>query len=88
MEERKLSNKICQCCGMPLNEEYFAHEVNGEVNEEYCKWCYHDGKFTYQNMDDLINACIPHMTTQGFSEEQARAYMKQMLPNLKYWKEK
>ena len=84
MEEKK----ICQCCGMPLSEETFAHELDGSVNEEYCKWCYHDGVFTYHSIDELIDACIPFMTAQGFKEEQARVYMKEMLPKLKYWKEK
>ena len=37
-------------------------------------------------MDDLINVCIPHMVKEGFSEVQARAYMKEMLPKLDYWK--
>ena len=83
--QAKEINKICQCCGMPLDETLFSHEENGEVNEEYCKWCYVDGKFTYHNMDELINACIPFMVQQGFSEDQARAYMKENLPHLKYW---
>ena len=37
-------------------------------------------------MDDLIDVCIPHMVKEGFTEEQARAYMKQKLPTLDYWK--
>ena len=37
-------------------------------------------------MDELIKVCIPHMVSQGFTEEQAREYMKQMLPTLDYWK--
>ena len=37
-------------------------------------------------MDDLIRVCLPHMVQQGFTEEQARAYMKQTLPSLDYWK--
>ena len=28
----------------------------------------------------------PHVVQQGFSEDQARSYMKQMLPTLDYWK--
>ncbi len=79
---------ICQCCGMPLDDNTFSVEPNGDINKEYCKWCYVDGKFTYHNMDDLINTCIPHMVAQGFNEEQAREYMKGMLPNLRYWKNK
>jgi hypothetical protein len=37
-------------------------------------------------MDNLIDVCVPHMTKEGFTDEQARAYMKQMLPTLNYWK--
>ena len=38
----------CQCCGMPLNEdETISREPDGSFNEDYCKWCYTDGKFTY-----------------------------------------
>ena len=37
-------------------------------------------------MDDLIDVCIPHMVKEGFSEEQARTYMKKKLPELNYWK--
>ena len=77
---------ICQCCGMPLDDEIIGREKDGTLNEDYCKWCYADGEYTYSNMDDLIDVCIPHMAKEGFSEEQARAYMKQMLPKLDYWK--
>jgi hypothetical protein len=37
-------------------------------------------------MDDLIDICVPNMVKEGFTEEQARTYMKQMLPKLDYWK--
>ncbi len=77
---------ICQCCGMPLEDELIGRNADGSLNEEYCKWCYADGTYTYSDMDDLINVCIPHMEKQGFTEEQAREYMKNMLPNLNYWK--
>lgn len=77
---------ICQCCGMPLEDALIGREKDGTLNEDYCKWCYADGVYTYSDMDDLIEVCIPHMAKEGFSEEQARAYMKQMLPQLNYWK--
>ena len=77
---------ICQCCGMPMGDEIIGRDKDGSLNEKYCKWCYADGTYTYSNMDDLIDICIPHMTEQGFSEEQARAYMQEMLPKLDYWK--
>ena len=37
-------------------------------------------------MDKLIDVCVPHMVAQGFTEEQARTYMKEKLPTLNYWK--
>ena len=38
---------ICQCCGMPLDDSSISREPDGSFNEEYCKWCYTDGKFVY-----------------------------------------
>ena len=37
---------ICQCCGMPLNEDsLISREDDGSYNEDYCKWCYTNGEF-------------------------------------------
>ncbi|MBQ7549695.1 MAG: helix-turn-helix domain-containing protein [Clostridia bacterium] len=77
---------ICQCCGMPLEDEIIGRNSDGSLNEEYCKWCYADGTYTYGDMDELIDVCVPHMVKEGFTQEQARAYMKEKLPNLNYWK--
>ena len=77
---------VCQCCGMPLEDSIISHEKDGTLNEDYCQWCYADGTYTYSDMDDLIRVCVPHMVSKDFTEEQARAYMKQMLPTLDYWK--
>ena len=77
---------ICQCCGMPLEDEIISKEKDGFLNENYCQWCYADGTYTYHNMDDLIDVCIVHMVGDNFTEEQARTYMKQVLPKLDYWK--
>ena len=77
---------ICQCCGMPLDDASLGRNRDNSLNEDYCKWCYADGTYTYSDMDDLIDVCVPHMAAQGFTEEQARTYMKQMLPGLDYWK--
>ena len=77
---------ICQCCGMPLEDAIISHNSDGTLNEDYCKWCYADGTYTYSNMDDLIDVCVRNMEGDGFSEEQARSYMKETLPKLDYWK--
>ena len=77
---------VCQCCGMTLEDSMISREKDGTLNEDYCQWCYADGNFTYQDMDTLINFCAGHMANENFSEEQVRTYMKQMLPGLKYWR--
>lgn len=85
-KKNEIQKPICQCCGMPLAEEFFARNADGTPNQKYCKWCYADGKFTYSDMESLIDVCVKHMVSKEFSEEQARAYMKQLLPTLDYWK--
>ena len=77
---------FCQCCGMPLEDSVISKETDGAFNESFCKWCYVDGEYTYTNMDDLIDNCIEPMKQQGFTEEQARSYLKEYLPKLDYWK--
>ncbi len=77
---------VCQCCGMPLEDELIGRNKDGSLNEDYCKWCYADGTYTYSDMDDLIRVCVPHMVKEGFTEEQAKTYMREMLPKLDYWK--
>ena len=37
---------VCKCCGMNLEDCDISKEINGNFNEEYCKWCYVDGDFT------------------------------------------
>ena len=77
---------VFQCCGMPLDDSILGRNRDGSLNEEYCQWCYADGTYTYSDMDELIKICIPQMVKQGFTEDQAREYMKQKLPTLDYWK--
>ena len=77
---------ICQCCGMPLEDSITSKDPDGAFNEEYCKWCYADGKFTYTDMASLIDFCAAHMSNESFPPEQVRTCMENMLPKLNYWK--
>lgn len=78
---------ICQCCGMPLEDATISKEPDGSFNEDYCKWCYSDSAFTYSDMDTLIEFCAGHMANEAFTPDQVRAYLRQLLPTLKHWKE-
>lgn len=78
---------ICQCCGMPLEDDgIIGRNRDGTMNEDYCKWCYADGTFTYNNMNELIDVCVQNMIGENFTSEQARKYMEKLLPTLDYWK--
>ena len=77
---------VCQCCGMPLEDGIIGRDRDGALNEDYCQWCYADGTYTYSDMDELIDVCVGNMVNENFTEEQVRAYLKQTLPKLDYWK--
>ncbi len=77
---------ICQCCGMPLEEKIISREKDGSPNPSYCKWCYADGEYMYSDLDDLIEVCVRNMSNKDHSEGEVRAYLKDMLPQLDYWK--
>ena len=79
---------VCQCCGMPLEDGCMSREPDGTLNEEYCRWCYAEGKFTYTSLDALISFCAEHMANESWPPEQVRAYLSQRLPQLKYWRER
>lgn len=77
---------ICQCCGMPLEEGIISREKDGSPNENYCKWCYADGKYMYSDMDELIEVCIKNMPDTEHTDDEKRRYLKEALPKLDYWK--
>ena len=76
---------ICQCCGMPLEDAFVSTEPDGTFNEEYCKWCYTDGKFAYTSLAELTDFLVGHMANENWPPEQARAYFEAQLPKLNYW---
>ena len=77
---------VCQCCGMPLEDSIMSREPDGSFNEEYCKWCYTDGKFVYTDLDSIISFCAEHMANESQSPEQIRAYLRDCLSKLNHWK--
>lgn len=76
---------ICQCCGMPLEDASISREPDGTFNEEYCKWCYTDGKFVYTSLAGLTDFLVEHMSNETWPPEQVRAYLETHLPKLSHW---
>lgn len=79
---------VCQCCGMPLNEDLLiSREPDGNYNEDYCKWCYTDGKFVYQSKDSLLDYLVTHMPNpENLDDETRRGQFDLYLSQLKHWK--
>ena len=50
--------KFCQSCGMPLTDGLFGTNADGSKNEDYCIYCYKDGKFLQEcTMEQMIEHC-------------------------------
>lgn len=83
--------KYCQSCGMPLGatEELYGTNADGSKNDEYCCYCYKEGKFTADcSMEEMIEFCIQPMmaSVEGLTEAGAREMMQGIFPQLKRWK--
>lgn len=79
---------VCQCCGMPLNEDtLISREPDGSYNEDYCKWCYAEGKFAYQSKEDLLDFLVGHMPNPDhLADDERRLQFESYLSQLKHWK--
>ena len=78
---------FCQSCMMPLSPETYGTEKDGSKNEDYCIYCYKDGKFTSDiTMEEMIDFCVPKTAeATGMSEEEARKMSEELFPKLKRW---
>ncbi len=53
-----MEQKFCQSCGMPLTEDVLGTNADGSKNEDYCMYCYKDGKFLQDcTMEEMIEHC-------------------------------
>lgn len=79
---------ICQCCGMPLNEDsMISREKNGSYNEDYCKWCYTEGEFAYKSKEALLDFLLDHVPdSENMKDEDRRSQFDAYLSQLKHWK--
>ena len=79
---------VCQCCGMPLDDSTLSKEPDGAFNEDYCKWCYADGRFAYPTKASLLDYLMAHVPNPDHAPDAARrAQFDTYLSQLKHWKE-
>jgi len=82
---------ICQSCSMPMRkDEDFGTNADGSKNQEYCRFCYQNGKFTDEGitMEQKIDKMVEMAKKMNIPEDNARKLATTMLPNLKRWKRK
>jgi|APSaa5957512535_1039671.scaffolds.fasta_scaffold403284_2 hypothetical protein len=84
------SKNICQSCGMPMKqEEDQGSDELGCRSEDYCKFCFQNGKFVDEGIslngkiDKLVEMGVSQL---GMSEEMAREMAEVKLHGLKRWR--
>lgn len=81
--------KICQSCGMPMQEEQYGTNRDGGKNDGYCCYCFKDGEFTREcTMEEMAEFCAPFEVESGCAgtPEEGKARLMQYFPTLERWK--
>ena len=89
-----MEQRFCQSCGMPLTEEVLGTNADGSKNEDYCMYCYRDGKFLQDcTMEEMIEHCAQFVgaVNEGLekpiTKEEYIGMMKTYFPQLKRWRQ-
>lgn len=80
----------CQSCGMMFTgPDQHGHEADGSETEDFCRWCYDGGAYTYETtMDEMIEDCAPRMAeAMGWTVDEAASLLGAVLPTLRRWRE-
>lgn len=83
--------KICQSCGMPMQEEQYGTNKDGSKNEAYCCYCFKEGEFAQNcSMEEMVDFCAPFEVEGGRAKtkEEAKAMLMEYFPTLERWKVK
>jgi hypothetical protein len=89
MNMQQPQDPFCQSCGMPMvKQEDFGGNADSSRNEEYCRYCFQNGKFTEPNvtLEQMIDKLVSMASKMNMTEDQARNMANSILPQLKRWK--
>jgi len=80
--------KLCQSCGMPIESaDQYGKNADGSISEDYCKYCYEDGKFLHDvTMEEYIDMCSQYGAQAGMTNEEMKKLCTELFPQLKRWK--
>ncbi|MBR3496362.1 MAG: zinc ribbon domain-containing protein [Prevotella sp.] len=88
-----MDQRFCQSCGMPLTEDVLGTNADGTKNEDYCMYCYKDGKFLQDcTMDEMIEHCsqfvdeVNKQMPKPMTKEEYKQMMRGFFPMLKRWR--
>ena len=84
----EMPERYCQSCGMMFTgPDQLGHEADGSETEEFCRWCYDGGAYTYETtMDEMIEDCAPRMAeAMGWTVDEAASLLGAVLPTLRRW---
>ena len=88
-----MEKKICQSCGMEMDESLYGTHGDGHKNTEYCIHCFKDGLFTVSSMEEQIEINTSPEGLEDFnkasglnlSKDEAVKGLRLYLPTLKRW---
>ena len=88
-----MEQKFCQSCGMPLTNEILGTKTEGSKCEDYCIYCFKNGKFTKDcTMEEMIEFCsqfvdeVNKNMSKHMTKDEYKSMMRQHFPLLKRWK--
>lgn len=83
----ELPEHYCESCGMLLTPDDCGTGADGAKTDHYCKWCYDQGKYTYETtMGAMIEDCAPRLAENtGMTLDEAVSLMGAILPHLERW---
>ena len=81
---------FCQSCGMPLlrPSDFGTGDAGVRVND-YCVFCYQDGRFTEPGLSKkmMVDRCVEMLVRRHvMTELDARALIAHTIPRLKRWR--
>jgi len=78
---------FCQSCYMPLKEaKDHGTNADGGQNADYCVHCYANGAFTHEStLEQAVEDNIPWWREGCKDDDEARAKIMEVFPNLKRW---
>lgn len=81
---------VCQSCSMPIDkDEIIGTNADGSKNNDYCIYCFKDGKFTdnLSTLEEYTEFSLQFAEQVGMTKEEMREHCNKVLPTLKRWKQ-